>query len=254
MKPVPRSAEEQRILGEFEAAVENGVPYGYALYGVYPSDHTYVNDVDVPPYMSTEEYDDAGTYRAIRDFESPLPDGVQDSDSVDLSIQLYETMSVHYFDGENIYHYGLDKRDAGMIEGSAQRVAAESRVYTGSVEIEGVVFTAEAALSAMQGRISISSDGDIFRLVDREFEGHTWQELPWQVRIFDENGAEYEANDGVSLVQEHTVEAPIRGSGELPEELHVYLLYADAADESYNYWPDAEKGQENPHLVLKAAE
>ena len=257
LDPLPvvgNTEEEQRILTEFREAVEEGTPYGYALYRVYPSDHTYANEVDLPPYTGLEDYDSVGSYRTIRNYEAPLPDELQDQDALSLSIKLYETASVHYFDGENIYFYDIDKRDAGAITATVPRSEAETSVYTGSVTIEGTTFSAEATLSAMSGKITLTADQDVFQSVTYEYEGDTWQAPAWQLVVVDENGDEYDNVDGYSLTQLNPIQITVEGSGELPAELHVYLLHAGEEPDTYVYWPDAEAKMENVHLVLTISE
>ena len=59
--------------------------------------------------------------------------------------------------------------------------------------------------------------------------------------------------DGYSLTQLNPMEISIEGSGQLPKELHLYLLHADSPD-VYDYWPEADKGLANDHLVLTPCE
>ena len=245
--------EEQQVLDAFRAAIEKGEPYGYAIYQIYPGGQTLANDIELPPCTGVEEYDDTGAYRVIRDYEAPLPEEVQNQDSLRLKIQLYESVNFHYFDGENIRCYQLASRDAGSITATVPRTQAETRAYAGTAAIEGVTFKARASLSAMQGKITLEADRDIFTLVTFQDGDESWQDLPWQLAVFDENGAEYRNMDGYSLTQLNPMEISIEGSGQLPKELHLYLLHADSPD-VYDYWPEADKGLANDHLVLTPCE
>jgi len=256
VRPLGNTEAEQQILAAFDAAVENGTPYGYMLCRVYPSDHTYANEIDLPPYTAVEDYNADGAYRTIRNYAAPLPEELQNADQLSLSVRLYETAGVHYFDGSNIYHYELDLREAGAITATVPRADAEKRSYAGSAEIEGITFTVDATLTAMQGTISLTADQDVLQPVTYEYDGETWQAPAWQMVVTDENGREYDNmdSDGDSLLQFDPFIFTIEGSGELPDELHVYFLRAAEAPDTYDYWPDADAKNENPHLVLKIAE
>ena len=254
VRPLGSTEEEQRILAAFDKAVESGTPFGYAMYKIYPSDHTYANGIDLPPYTGMEDYDAAGAYRAIRDYETPLPEEVLNQPELSLSIKLYESANVHYFDGENIFTYDLDRREAGFITGTVPHTDAESRRFAGSATIEGITFSAEAAFTAMNGQITLTADQDVFEPVDYELDGCAWQAPAWELAVVDENGYEYRNMNGYSLTQFNPIEISVEGSGELPDELHIYLLHAGEEPDTYDYWPDADAKLENPHLVLKTVE
>lgn len=254
VRPIGSTEEEQQILARFDQAVASGTPFGYAMYKVWPSDHTCANDVDLPPYICTEDYDSTGAYRTIRDYETPLPETVLNQDELSLSIRLYESATVHYFDGENIFTYELNSRDAGAITGTVPRTEAQSRSYAGKAVIDGITFSAEATFTAMNGRISLTADQDVFQPVDYELDGFAWQASAWQLVVADENGYEYRNMDGYSLTQFNPIEISLEGSGELPGELHIWLLHASEEPDVYDYWPNADMKQGNDHLVLVAGE
>ncbi len=246
-----RNEEEARILAEYEAAVERGTPYGYVIYNVYYSDHIYANGVDLPPYGGREEADDQGVFRAIRDYDllddeydSPL-ETLIGQDKLDLSVRLRESRGVFYFDGEESFHY-IDVRDIGDVTATVYRTDGQTATYSGSATIEGVTFTAEVKLSAMEGKVSVrASDPDFFNLVDTEYG----KDLPWHMAAFDENGAEYEIHS-FRIAETNPLESRMIGSGELPKELHLYLLHSDAQVDVFDYWPDVALKTENPHLIL----
>jgi len=252
--PLARNEADQQILEEFQTAVENGTPYGYAIYSVYASDHTLVNGIDMPPYTADEDYDDTGAYIAIRNFESPLPEELQDLANVDVSIQLYEHMSIHYFDGTDMYHYGIAAVDSGTITAVVPKSDADTHFYTGSAEIDGITFSAEARLSAMNGNITLTADRDVFNLVSYEVNGDTWQAPAWNLVVVDETGYEYRNMDGYSLTPAQSLDITVEGKGELPAELHIYLLHAGEDPDTYDYWPVAADKLDNPHIVLTIAE
>ena len=256
VRPLGNTEAEQQILAAFDAAVESGTPFGYALYRVYPSDHTYVNEIDLPPYTGLEDYNSDGAHRMIRNYGAPLPEELQNLDILSLSIKLYEAASVHYFDGEDIYHYELELREAGVITATVPRADAEKRSYAGSAEIEGITFTVDATLTAMQGIISLSADQDVLEPVTYEYGGESWQAPAWQIIVTDETGREYDNldSDGDRLLQFNPLEFSVKGSGELPNELHVYLLRAGEEPDTYVYWPDEDAKIENVHLVLAVNE
>ena len=249
--PIPTNETEREILNEFAQAVEAGTAYAYSISRVYASDHTLVNGVDLPPYTSLEDYDETGAYRAVREFESPLPDKITESDSVNVEIKLYEACTVHYFDGTDIKTYDLVIREAGYVRAEILKADLEKHSYEGTAQIEDITFTAKAYLSPMQGTVTLYADKEIFELVTYTYEGYTWKDTAWQLMIFDENGREYRVMDGYSLSGENPFKVNIKGTGEIPSELHVYLLAAGKEPDTYDFWPIAEKKYENPHIVLK---
>ena len=83
------------------------------------------------------------------------------------------------------------------------------------------------------------------------YEGYTWKDTAWQLMIFDENGREYRVMDGYSLSGENPFEVNIKGTGEIPSELHIYLLEAGKEPDTYDFWPIADQKYENAHIVLK---
>lgn len=246
----PTNEAQRAILDAFSKAIEAGTPYGYKMARVYASDHTLVNGVDLPPYSSMEDYDETGAYRAVREFESPLPEEIAKSDTAHIEIKLYETCTVHYFDGSDIKTYDLAIREAGSVKAEILKADAEKHSYEGRAQIEDITFTAKAYLSPMQGTVTVYADKEIFELVTYTYEGYTWKDTAWQLMIFDENGREYRVMDGYSLSGENPFKVNIKGTGEIPMELHVYLLAAGKEPDTYDFWPVAEKKHENPHIVL----
>ena len=251
LRPLAKTPEEARIMGEFSAAVERGTPYGYAMCSVYASDHMYANEIDLPPYTALEENSVDGAYRSIRNY-SELPEELQGQDTLELRIHLRETRSVHYFDGKDIYHYQLTVNDAGEITATVPRSEAQTRTYAGSAEIEGVPFSAEATLSLMQGKLTLSANADTFQPVKYRINGFEWKDIPWHVHIFDENGTEYEAPQSGSLTEDGALEIALEGSGELPSELRIYLLRTPENGEYFEFWPDPKLELDNPCIVLSA--
>lgn len=247
----PTNEAQRAILDAFSHAIEAGTPYGYKMASVYASDHTLVNGVDIPPYSSMEDYDETGAYRAVREFESPLPEEIAESDSVNVEIKLYEACTVHYFDGTDIKTYDLAIREAGYVRAEILKDDLEKHSYEGKAQIEDIAFTAKAYLSPMQGTVTLYADKEIFELVTYTYEGYTWKDTAWQLMIFDENGREYRIMDGYGLSGESPFEVNIKGTGEIPGELHVYLLEAGKVPDTYDFWPVAEKKYENAHIVLK---
>lgn len=247
----PTNEAERAILNAFSQAIEAGTPYGYKMARVYASDHTLVNGEDVPPYSSMEDYDETGAYRAVREFESPLPEEIISSDCANVEIKLYEACTVHYFDGTDIKTYDLVIREAGYVRAEIFKADLEKHSYEGTAQIEDITFNANAYLSPMQGTVTVYADKEIFELVTYTYEGYTWKDTAWQLMIFDENGREYRVMDGYSLSGENPFKVNIKGTGEIPGELHVYLLAAGKEPDTYDFWPIAEKKYENPHIVLK---
>lgn len=246
----PSDNMQRGIMEAFSKAVETGTPYGYKVSRVYASDHTLINGEDVPPYSTMEDYDEAGAYRTVREFESPLPGKISESSAASVEIKLYEACTVHYFDGTDIKTYDLLVREAGIVKAKISRTETEKRLYTGTIAIEGITFTAECELTPMQGTISIGADKDIFELVTYTYEGYTWKDTAWQIYAVDENGTELRIKDGYSLTEANPFEVNVTGTGVFPKEIHIYLLEAGKDPDTYDFWPEAGKKTDNEHIVL----
>ncbi len=246
----PTNEMQRGILDAFAQAVEAGTSYGYKMSRVYAGDHTLVNGVDLPPYSGLEDYDETGAYRAVREFESPLPEEISESSAACVEIKLYEAATVHYFDGKDIKTYDLAMREAGIVKAEIAKTESEKRLYTGTAAIEDITFTAECELTPMQGKISIRADKDIFELVTYTYEGYTWKDTAWQIYAVDENGAELRVKDGYSLRETNPFEVGVKGTGEFPKEIHIYLLEAGKGPDTYGFWPIADLKTDNAHIVL----
>lgn len=200
-------------------------PYGYVRYSTYASDHTKTSDgVDIQPLGGPVYENENGDYCELREFVSPLPEEIQDLDEIELTIVLRHTAKYFYFDGENCYEKS-ELLSEELMTASAVRTEARDVVYTGSGEISGVAYTAEARFGLMQGTVTVTAEESIFT-------------PEWFVVLYDEEGNCYlPARLTERTGNTDTLTFEYDGQGALPEALTAIPF---AWPEDAEYFQDVE--------------
>lgn len=240
--PLSANEEEAQLMADFNAAMEAGAPMGFARYSVYPSDHAEVNgSVDVGPYMEHEESAADGEVYRLREFESPLPEEIQNLDEIEVQIRLYQGMYALWFDGEDLYQLPYERQPAGAMTATVKRAEADGlqfAQYEGAGEYNGVKVQAEATASAVFATVTLTADGDAFVLPETEED--SWIE----VVLRDEMGNTYRAQ---SYERRASDEITVRfdSIGSVPGELTAYVVI-----ETEGEWePEAALAEAKP-IVL----
>ncbi len=225
---------EDPDVSAFMTAVEtqSGEPAGFARYTVFLSDHTKTPEgVDAGVWRGgftdpTEE----GVVSEIREFESPLPEELQDLESITLTTVLRRVGYFYYYDGQDVYFLREVLLEEEMTA-TAHRAEGETATYTGSGVYEGVPYTVAAEFGAFGGKITVTAEEAVF--TPRCF-----------VAAYDENGVEYTWTGYRQRTENtDTLTYSYGGEGYLPEELTVLVFEWPEDVEYFNELsPDREEG------------
>lgn len=195
-------------------AVEEGKPAGIACYSVYPSDHCTTGDgIDLPPWTEQTDTLPGGSKLFLREFESPLPEEVQDQESLELRIKLWQMPSYYYFDGTNHYELYEPQQSAGEISTAVKRTGAVFKTFTGNGECNGSAVTAELQVSAVHATLKLSADEAVFD----DPGDHCW----YDALLIDAAGTILRTEEVDFSGKEAAIS--FRGSGTLPEKLTLYV-------------------------------
>lgn len=219
---------ENPLAAEFMAAVQSqsGEPVGFVCYRMSLSDHTKTPDgVDAGVWRGgftdpTEE----GVVSEIREFESPLPEELQEQEKITLTTILRRVGYFYYYDGQDVYFLREVVREEEMIA-SAHRTEAETAAYTGSGEYGGVPYTVAAEFGTFGGEITVTAEEAVF--TPRCF-----------VVAWDENGVEYTwTGHRERQANVDTITYSYGGEGYLPQELTVLVFEWPEEVEYFNELP-----------------
>lgn len=210
--PVAETPEEEKIIGEFVRAKEMGEPCGLAMYSVYPADHSYGNGVDLQAWMELEATADDGSKYMLREYETPLPEDVQDLDSLEVRMELREQATYLWFDGSRTWVIRGEHREAGEMTAAVTRSENITRSFAGTGEHNGVSVQANARVSAVRGELVLTGSGAFEQMEDRHYD----------FELYDSQGKRYRmASMTLNVPDEVTLS--FFGSGGLPDELHVVI-------------------------------
>jgi hypothetical protein len=235
-----QDGEGQAILDEFNAAIESGTPCGIVRYSVYPSDHTETDDgIDLPPTQEMQESAPDGGQYMLREYESPLPEGARNRESLSIRIRLWRSASWTYFDGKDCYARS-DRREAGAMTAAVARADSETRRFAGEGTYNGVKVQVEADASAVHADITVTAEADAFTPLDED----SWYVLD----VRDAQGNALRTSE-FRAVDPRTVAAAFEGTGILPDRLTVRILI-----QSEGEWDEDAAFAAATPIVLTTAE
>ena len=221
MAIMAESEDEALLMKEWIAAKESGIAMGIVRHSVLPSDHTLTDDgIDLPPTTQSQMEGEENTVHYIREYENPLPDGVQNQESLSFQIGLYQGTFYLYFDGKNSYVYS-ESKELEPMRATAWRTDVEVQKFKGEGTFDGHPVSAEASASAAFARVILTMDGGIFPALPED----TW----YEIILKDENGTEYRAREGSNGNVEQMI-VSFDGTGKLPESLVLYIHVASEGD------------------------
>ena len=223
--------EEKRIMADAQAAKAAGKPFGIRKDTIWVHDHFYTEDgISLPPYDGEDE-EENGTLYEIREF-SLLPEDVSGRETLSVYAELGRSTEYYYFDGQKTYWRSEVQRDGvGRVTATVPKAEAEIALFTGTGTLNGAACTVTAQVSAVELRLTIEAEADVFPLEKHQEDGFEWTEQPWMAAVYDETGAEYLPREGASPESDRCLTIPFDGSGHVPEKLTVYV-YRSAWDES----------------------
>ncbi len=211
------------ILRAWNAALQNGTPFGYREWSVYPSDHVLTDDgIELLPAMGMTEYTADDARVELREFESPLPEAVQERDVLNVQVSLNRYLSTLYFDGEQVlFSNGVE--DAGIVTASIPRAKTEARTLTGEGIIGGVPCRVTALVSPMSTSVTLTCDTPLSSFLAAPPEGISLQDVWVEMSATDESGVSLRPTNGAFLDDRTEVQVGFAGTGRMPETLTIRL-------------------------------
>lgn len=228
--PVPATEEERRVLAAYQEDRAAGKPFGLKWDTIWVHDHFYTNDgISLPPYYGDEE-EENGTIYEIREF-TPLPEEISGRDVLSVYAELGRSTVYYYFDGQQErWRSDVQREGVGRVTATVPKADAEIALFTGRGTLNGAACTVTAQVSAMELRLTVEAEADVFPLEKHQEDGFEWTEQPWMAAVCDENGTEYLAREGASAESARRLTLSFDGAGRVPERLTVYV-YRCAMDE-----------------------
>lgn len=215
------------VLAAYDHALESGTPFGYRKRSIYPSDHTLTDDgVDIPPYAADTVYTEAGALCELREFETPLPAELADRDELCVTIRLYQSETLVWFDGTQTYTQ-TSRSDAGTLTAVIPKAADSTRTLVGSGMIGGAACQVKAVVSPMAAVITLTSDAPFSGFLAAPPDGVDPSDTWGDTFALDENGLAYRPQQGFSVDDRTEVTIAYLGVGALPETLtyHIYTTW-----------------------------
>ena len=204
----------------FEEAVAEGVPCGTVEYAVYPHDTFEANGIALSSSVGFDTIMPNGRYCLI-EFENPLPEAVQNRDSLELRMKFAMSTMYRWYDGADFYQSST-QRDLGELSAVANRADTQTRIYAGAGSYNGVPVRLRAEVSAVHAALSIAAEGEVFQKFE---DSDTW----YDVCLEDERG-ERLIGRGFDI-RPDAMEIKYDGVGKLPEQLNAYIMVCDEESE-----------------------
>lgn len=228
--PVPAAEEERRILSAYQEAKAAGRPFGLKSDTLWVHDHFYTDDgISLPPYYGDEE-EENGTIYEIREF-TPLPEEICGRDVLSVHAELGRSTVYYYFDGQREYwRSDVQREGVGRVTATVPKADAEIALFTGRGTLNGAACTVTAQVSAMELRLTVEAEADVFPVEKHQEDDFEWTEQPWLAAVYDETGMEYPVRESSSAESARRLTLSYDGTGHVPERLTVYV-YRCAMDE-----------------------
>ena len=228
--PAPAAEEERQLIAAYREAKAAGKACGLKQDTLWVHDAFYTEDgIALPPYSGDSE-EDNGTSYEMREF-TPLPEEVAGREVLSVYAELGRSTVYYYFDGQQEFWRSEVQRDGvGRVTATVPKAEAEIALFTGTGTLNGAACTVTAQVSAVELRLTIEAEADVFPLEKHQEDGFEWTEQPWMAAVYDETGAEYLPREGASPESDRCLTIPFDGSGHVPEKLTVYV-YRSAWDE-----------------------
>lgn len=223
------------VLSAYNQALQSQTPYGYRAQVIYASDHTLTDDgIDLPPYAVNSTYTEDGACHEMREFESPLPDGLGQRDRLELHIALYQSVQTVYFDGEKCFS-AIERTDAGTLTATVPRTADATLTMAGTAQFGGASCTARARVSPMAAVVTLSCEQPLETLLAPPPASVDPMDAWVEVTAVDEQGRVYKPETSYPP-GESEVQFTLLGVGELPETLTLYAgyLWEGAGNEAFD--------------------
>lgn len=206
--------QARALAQQWDQAVRDGTPFGYATCSISPSDHTVTAEgIDLPPSSENHLDGEDGAAYAVREFESPLPEGARDQEKLSVSIGLYRAVRQLYFDGRDAYEYAEHSELAPM-QATIWRADAQVKRFAGDFRFAGHPVAVTVLVSAAHAQMTLTmQDGNFPQL-----PADAWYGL----YLRDEQQTELRPQEG-----HHgggpVISIPFDGTGRVPDALEMQL-------------------------------
>jgi len=218
---VPGSQEKADYTAAYQAAVTEGTPYGYKTIQYYPSDHITTDDgIDIPPRSVWMDVTTEGVACEMRNMDSPLPEDVQEQDTLTLLCDIGVTETVYWFDGEQEFT-STTHSTVGRIAATVHLTPSEQKHFTGASEISGVPCAIEVTVSRLDALVNVKAQDEVFHSITRQEEWGEWQLNPWQVELTDGQGRCYRIEGSSEADSASELLLRYEAIGTLPQSLSV---------------------------------
>lgn len=217
------------------SAVNAGTPYGYTSVQCLPSDHVWTDDgIEIPPYSGDSSVDETGRYVEIREFDSPLPQALQNLDALTLNCEIYCYEETWYFDGATLYHRHA-REFVGTIRATVPRSEGMVQEMRGAFDAKGASCAVSAQVSAMSAVVTFDGGegltlrallGDPIKMPEGVDPLDVWVDMT----AYDEKGRAYLSTYGLDADQPFPITQVFKGVGELPKWLELDVYWAWEGD------------------------
>ena len=205
---------EAELLRRMDRAKAEGSAMGVVSYTVHPGIDAVAGDgIEIEPRTEETITGDDGMEYTIREFDSPLPEELQNLDQLTLEIPLYQIASYLYYDGKSLYMYS-DVQPISAMKAIVWNSHVPTCVYRGSGEYDGIQMSATAHASAANAVLEIAFEKPLPEVPDLDH----W----YTFELADENGAALRENNGANG-GEAEMRITYEGTGSLPQELRLTI-------------------------------
>ncbi|MBR4442033.1 MAG: hypothetical protein IKS52_02025 [Clostridia bacterium] len=235
--PTAWDEAEASLFAEYYEAVEQGRPYDFITYSVYPSDHIRTDDgIDIGPYCGHETVTEAGRRLILREMETPLPEDIRSRDSLELHMTIWRQTTWYYYDGKAFY-WRSEREQAGEAVTTVAHSSAKVCDFEGVGVYNGVPITASAHSSRLRVTLTMDAETDAF-----PNEPDLW----YDCLMLDEQGRALQV-DSIDVSPKRLTVSYYYGN-ETPERLSAYILAL--TEEEWEEWDEDKLMQSVEPIIL----
>lgn len=228
---------EAALIARLDRARAEGSAMGVVSYTVHAGIDVAAGDgIEIEPRTEETITGDDGMEYTIREFDSPLPEELQNLDQLTLEIPLYQIASYLYYDGEAFYMYS-NVQPISAMKAIVWNSHVPTCVYRGSGEYDGIQLSATAHASAANAVLEIAFEKPLPEVPDLDH----W----YTFELADETGAALRENNGANG-GEAEMRITYEGTGSLPQELRLTIRMESEGESG----PD-EESDASDVIILK---
>jgi hypothetical protein len=224
------SPAEAQAVQSLQAAMQQGIPYGYRVWRYLPKDRiTDEAGLEIPIETIETNWDAQGRFVQTHSFALPLPEALRNLTAFTIRYGIERHDTRWYFDGERLYAEGLAVSQAHVtVQETTFRLPGVFKEMTGSDSIDDTAVTATAEVTAAAAVITLSADGaltvaDLLPADQQPPAGTDVRYLWAEMTARDETGQPLQALDSQSISQPLPITVRFLGTDALPERLTLEL-------------------------------